>query len=298
MALPLVSIIIPCSRPEQVKQTLELLARQTYPAELNEIILVGSACGTLAEHYPVNVVQTRPLLCPGEGRNLGASVARGNYLLFLDDDCEPALDWIEQNLRALEAPEIGAVGGRIAGKSRAFFARCVDFSRFGFSQAREARETWICSASLGVKRQAFADVQGFNEQLRSEEDIDFCFRLWQRGAKTLYQPAIEVLHDHRRTTLLALLRYSYFYGRVSGLYVKRLYPQMSRRNKLLTAIQRPWFYPLMMLPVALGATLNLLRLNIRAYPQVMLYAPFIFLSKLASHIGIWLWLCHNSQEKH
>lgn len=293
MAQPVVSIIIPCSRPERVGRTLDLLSEQTYPADLSEIILVGAACTSLAYLYPIRVVETRPLMSPGEGRNLGARAARGEYLLFLDDDCEPAPNWIEENLRALAAPEIAAVGGRIEGKSRKFFARCVDFSRFGFAQACEARETWVCSASLGVKRESFEAVGGFNERLRSEEDIDFCFRLWQRGEKTLYQPAIEVLHDHRRTTLVALLRYSYFSGRASGLYVKRLYPHLSRRNKLLTAIQYPWLYPLLILPVSLGATLNLLRLNIRAYPQVMLYAPFIFLSKLASHLGIWLWLCHE-----
>lgn len=291
MSLPTISIIIPCSRPEQVNKTLEQLTRQTYPAELVEILLVGSECAALADSYPARVVVTEAQYYPGKARNTGAYAARGDYFLFLDDDCEPSTDWIEQNVRALEPPHVGAVGGRIVGKSRKFFARCVDFARFGFAQTQQtARESWVCSASLGVKRQAFMLVGGFNEELRSEEDVDFCFRLWASGYKTFYQPTIGVLHDHRRTTLKELLDYSYFYGRVSGLYVKRLYPQMSRRNKLLTAIQHPWLYLWLIIPVSLGAMLNLLRHNVREYPMVLLYAPFILLSKLASHVGIWRWL--------
>lgn len=291
MPLPAISIIIPCSRLEQVSSALEQLMRQTYPSELVEILLVGFGCASLADHYPIKAVETAPLYYPGEARNIGARAATGDYFLFLDDDCEPSADWVEQNVRALAAPDVGAVGGRIAGKSRKFFARCVDFARFGFAQTRgAARETWICSASLGIRRQVFVTVGGFNEKLRSEEDIDFCFRLWASGYKTFYQPAITVLHNHRRTTFKELLRYSYFYGRASGLYVKRRYPQISWRNKLLTAIQHPWLYPLLILPVSLGAMLNLVRHNVREYPVIMVYAPFILLSKLASHIGIWLWL--------
>ncbi len=295
--MPHISVIIPFTRPALAKVVLEKLILQTYPAELTEILLVGSHSGIFADQYPVKAIETAPIYYPGIARNIGARAATGAYMLFLDDDCEPAPDWIAQNVYALNTPDIGAVGGQIAGKSKAFFARCVDFSRFGFSQPSKAALTWVCSASLGVKRTAFAEVQGFNEELRSEEDIDFCFRLERAGYKTLYQPKIKVLHDHRRTTFTDLIRYSYFYGRVSGLYVKRLYATMSFRNTLLTRVQNPWLYPLAMLPIALGATLNLLRLNIKEYPHVVLYAPFIFLSKVATHIGIWQWLLHSSPEE-
>ena len=288
-----VSVIIPFSRLAQAKIVLEKLVQQTYPTELTEILLVGPDSGVFADLYPVKAIETVPIYYPGIARNIGAHSATGIYFLFLDDDCEPAFDWIEQNVRALDASDIGAVGGKIAGKSKAFFARCVDFSRFGFSQSNKSSVTWVCSASLGVKRSAFEAVQGFNEELRSEEDIDFCFRLEQADYKTLYQPAIKVLHDHRRTTFTALMRYSYFYGRTSGLYVKRLYAKMSVRNALLTRVQHPLLYPLMMLPISLGATVNIMRLNIREHPAILLYAPFIFLSKIATHIGIWLWLLHG-----
>jgi GT2 family glycosyltransferase len=273
-----------------VGTTLEQLTHQTYPAALTEIIVVGSNSGSLRGRWPIKAVETLPVYYPGQARNLGAATATKDYLLFIDDDCEPAPDWIEQNLRELERPNTGAVGGQIAGKSKAFFAQCVDFSSFAFYQGNKRLETPVCSASMGVTRQAFERVKGFSEELRSGEDIDFCYRLAKLGFTTVYQPSVKVRHNHGRTHFATLMRYSYFYGRVKGLYVKRRHREMSRRNRLLSRFQHPVLYLLAILPVSVGITSTIVRKNVREYPRVLLYAPFIFLAKVAYHAGIWRWL--------
>ena len=295
---PHVSVIIPYSKPDVAEIALEKLVQQTYPSDRTEILLVGQKSSTLVSRWPIKAIETHPIYYPGEARNIGARAAVGEYLLFLDDDCEPAADWIEQNVRELEQAKIGAVGGQIAGKSKAFFARCVDFSSFAFSQVNKSMEMPVCSASLGVKRQAYEEAQGFSEELRSGEDIDFCYRLMKIGYRTVYRPAVKVLHNHRRTSFAALMRYSYFYGRVKGLYVKLRHRDMSKRNLLLTFIQHPLLYFLMIVPVSLGITATIVRLNLREYPQVLLYAPFIFISKVAYHLGIWRWILQNHVMKH
>ena len=285
-----VSVIIPFSKPDVAEVTLEKLVHQTYPADLTEIIVVGPGSNVLANRWPIKAIDTHPIYCPGEARNIGAAEASGDYFLFIDDDCEPASDWIEQNIHELEQPEIGAVGGQIAGKSKAFFAQCVDFSSFAFSQVNRRMEAPVCSASLAVKRQAYEAAKGFSEELRSGEDIDFCYRLMKMGYKTVYQPAVKVLHNHRRKNLSTLLRYNYFYGRVKGLYVKLQHANMSRRNKILALFYHPLIYMMMIVPVSFGITGMIVRFNIREYPRVILYAPFIFLSKVAYHLGIWQWI--------
>jgi GT2 family glycosyltransferase len=296
VSAPRVSVVMPFSKPDVAVVALEKLAQQTYPAELTEIIVVGQHSSALAERWPIEAIETDPIFYPGEARNIGARAASGEYFLFLDDDCEPALDWIEQCVQELQQPTIGAVGGQIKGKSRAFFAQCVDFSSFAFSQVSRRMETPVCSASLGVKRQAFEDAQGFNEQLRSGEDIDFCYRLMKMGYKTVYQPAIKVLHNHRREKFGVLMRYSYFYGRVKGLSVKLNHREMSKRNLMLVMFQNPLLYFLMIVPVSLGITSTIVRLNAHEYPRVLLYAPFIFLSKVAYHCGIWQWIRKGAPE--
>jgi GT2 family glycosyltransferase len=288
-----VSVIIPFSKPDVVEAALEKLVQQTYPADQTEIILVGPGSNAYVNRWPIKAIETHPLYYPGEARNIGAAAAEGEYFLFLDDDCEPAPDWIEQNMRELEHPKIGAVGGQIAGKSKAFFAQCVDFSSFAFCQVNRRMETPVCSASLAVKRQAYEAAKGFSEELRSGEDIDFCYRLIKMGYQTVYQPAVKVLHNHRRRKFSTLMRYSYFYGRVKGLYVKLRHADMSKRNKILTLFYHPLIYVLMVIPVSLGITGTIVHLNVREYPRVLIYAPFIFLSKVAYHVGIWRWILNQ-----
>ena len=116
------------------------------------------------------------------------------------------------------------------------------------------------------------------------------------GYKTIYQPAVKVLHNHRRKKFSVLMRYSYFYGRVKGLSVKMNHREMSKRNLMLVLFQNPLLYFLMILPVSLGITSTIVRLNAREYPRVLLYAPFIFLSKVAYHCGIWQWIRKGAPE--
>src|SRR5579863_4450965 len=98
-----VSVIIPFSKPDLAAVALERLTRQTYPSELIEILLVGPESSKLASRWPgVKGIDTKPIYYPGEARNIGSREATGDYLLFLDDDCEPALDWVEQNVLELE----------------------------------------------------------------------------------------------------------------------------------------------------------------------------------------------------
>jgi GT2 family glycosyltransferase len=292
-----VSVIIPYSKPDVVEVALDKLIYQTYPTDLIEIIVVGPGSSMLTIRWPIKAIDTDPIYYPGEARNIGAAEAKGDYFLFLDDDCEPALDWVEQNILELEQPKIGAVGGQIAGKSKAFFAQCVDFSSFAFSQVNRRMEMPVCSASLAVKRKAYEAAKGFSEELRSGEDIDFCYRLVKMGYTTVYQPTVKVLHNHRRENFSTLMRYSYFYGRVKGLYVKLRHADMSKRNKLLSLLYHPLFYLMMIIPVSFGITGTIIRLNVREYPRVLLYAPFIFLSKVAYHFGIWRWILKNTSER-
>ena len=102
-----ISIIIPVSRSQKAQKAEESVLAQDYPGL--EVIKVDAK-----------------ELSPAEARNKGAKKARGEILLFLDDDCEAQENWLVENLKALAEPKAGAVGGMIKGKLSAYFA----FKRF------------------------------------------------------------------------------------------------------------------------------------------------------------------------
>lgn len=91
--LPFVSVIIPTyNRKESLLRTLDSLARQTYPADRFEVIVVddGGSDGTeevAQQSFPYDLRYIRQ---ENQGdaaaRNYGALAARGDVLQFLDDD--------------------------------------------------------------------------------------------------------------------------------------------------------------------------------------------------------------------
>ena len=78
MNTPLVSVIIPYSKPDVAEVALEKLMQQTYPAERIEILVVGQQSSALASRWPIKAIETHPIYYPGEARNIGAAEAAPN----------------------------------------------------------------------------------------------------------------------------------------------------------------------------------------------------------------------------
>ncbi len=132
-----VSAVVPTrNRPESLERALRALRSQTRPPL--EILVVdasdGAAEGTLPggqdrrgapsdgvgaprSDPPVRVIAAPPGVC-GQ-RNLGIGQARGSWILLLDDDVEPAPDYLERLLAHVESdPDSGACTGVIVEPDR------------------------------------------------------------------------------------------------------------------------------------------------------------------------------------
>ena len=87
------SLIIPIyNRPEEIDELLESLTKQTY-SDNYEIVIIedGSTitCKHIIEKFPnLNVsYYFKPNSGPGDSRNYGMNVAKGDYFIILDSDC-------------------------------------------------------------------------------------------------------------------------------------------------------------------------------------------------------------------
>ena len=145
-----------------------------------------------------------------EASNQGAAAARGQYLLFLNNDTLVLPGWLDHLIETIENhPANGAVGsmflypdgsiqeaGGVVWQNGAAdhygWRASPDDKRFNF-----AREVDYCSAaSLLIRKEIFERLGGFDRRFAPAyyEDVDLCFGVRSLGFKVIYQPASRLVH--------------------------------------------------------------------------------------------------------
>jgi len=209
---PRVSVVIPtCLKNRDIVATClsGLFERTDYPDA--ETIVVVNNVGDVQEardflgQWAVQVlVWERPYTWSGIN-NFAARHARGDHLLFLNDDVEPlAPDWLKQMVRLGRIDAVGAVGALLrypngtiqhAGvtvSNRTECGRHLFRYRTGREPAvarivgRDRECTAVTGACLLTPRTCFDALGGFDEDLQLvANDIDYCLRLRERGYATV-----------------------------------------------------------------------------------------------------------------
>ena len=222
--LPRFSVVVPTyERPAQLDACLRALARLDYPRGRFEVLIVddGSA------RTPRDVVERfngalevrlfgQENKGPAAARNLGARHARGEFLAFTDDDCEPEPAWLGAFASRFAEEPARVVGGRTTNAlDRNPYSETsqliieVVYEHFN-RDSSEAR--FFASNNFAVHAESFRAVGGFDEAFRTSEDREFCARWRSRGLTLTYEPGAVVRHSHS-LTLGSLWRQHFGYGR-------------------------------------------------------------------------------------
>lgn len=128
-------------------------------------------------------------------RNRGATMARGDYLAFVDSDVELSPQWLQDGLAVFQQDNVVA-SGCFPGVplDATWVQRTWDLHQRGRSRVDSVTPApWLSSMNLLVRRNAFLEVSGFNEQLTTAEDVDLSYRLGQRG-RILNNPSMKAVH--------------------------------------------------------------------------------------------------------
>jgi GT2 family glycosyltransferase len=216
-----VSLIIPFrDRPELLRDCLTGLRGSTY--RNFEVILVdnGSASPALLRRLERlrQRRRYRVLHCPGPFNfarlcNAGAAEARGDWLLFLNNDtCVLTPDWLEQMLAVAGRPDVGVVGATLlypdgtlqhAGMFRRpdgvwdhFYRGYPEDHAGGGGELRQVRAVpAVTGACLLIARGLFAGLGGFDEGLPvTHNDTHLCRRVRRRGLLVAVTPHARLLH--------------------------------------------------------------------------------------------------------
>lgn len=225
---PLVSVIIPTAMGTRaingericlVNRTLESIAAKTTYAEY-EIVVVGDRTveeerlGTLTAHDPgrIRTVRNDRPFNFAEACNLGRDNARGEVLIFLNDDCEVVSDeWLARMVMFTSLDGVGAVGARLLypdGRLQhgGLVARHGGINHrhhgeegshpSGFNQLTVTSNlVAVTGACLGVRADRFDSIGGFAARFPlAFNDVDLCFKLLYAGFRTVFDPEICLVH--------------------------------------------------------------------------------------------------------
>ncbi len=201
-------MIIPTyNRRELLLRALDSVISQTCP--IDEIIVVddGSTDGSQAAVHERHGDRIRYVWQENAGvsaaRNHGMSIARGKYFALLDSDDEWLPEKTSLQLEWLRAhPDFGMVlcdVQRIDGERRPIdiFRRRDFIPEDGWILRWIIHNPALAPASVMFRREVFEDVGGFDEALRTAEDLDFHLRAahrWKIGV--VEKPLVRAMRGH------------------------------------------------------------------------------------------------------
>lgn len=226
----MISIVIISKDEPGLDDTVTYVIKQMNDlAEPSEVVIIDASDGRLDQirkrHEPsVRWVQfERPLgvrtSIPHQ-RNVGVRAAHGEIIVFTDAGCQPEEGWLTR----LVAPLLD--GEQVtAGLALAMPGVTGLYDRAARETLESSYLTECPTINIAFRREAFDAVGGFDEDFAYGSDVDFTWRLTDRGYKIRGVPGAVVRHEWggwRRQ-----LRRSYAYGKARA----RLYRKHPARLK-------------------------------------------------------------------
>ena len=224
---PLVSILIPTmDHTDVLKRCLDSIrAKTTYDSY--EILLIenNSTKEETFAYYDSLAQDPRIRLVRWDGpfnfsaiNNYGAGFAKGDYLMFLNNDIEILTpEWIEELLANVQRPGIGAAGcklyypdktiqhagvvvglGGIAG--HVFSGMDGRMSGYLHKASIQMNVSAVTAAAMMMPKTVFEELGGFEEKLAvAFNDIDLCLRIREKGYRIVYDPFCEMIHHESKS---------------------------------------------------------------------------------------------------
>jgi GT2 family glycosyltransferase len=182
------SVIVPTrNRPDLLAVQLGALATQEWDGDWEVIVADNAASAetvVVAERFTERLPSLRVVDASGRrgaahARNVGAAVARGFSLVFVDDDDVVQPGWLAAMAAALEEHQ--------------FVASATDYELLSESAVQRARgnpqrhvllRAWYPphlpfagGCGLGIRRELHERVRGFDEKMLAAQDNDYCFKV-------------------------------------------------------------------------------------------------------------------------
>lgn len=176
-----ISIVIPTlNRPNQLEK---LFIRLSEVIQAEEVIVVDDSTLALdskiieTQNFQIKYIHRGQKLGVSSARNVGATAAEGEYLLFFDDDDDFTSDWLNDfRTKLSSSPAMIYCDMKIIHAS----------GKEENVSAKERKYSIVIPGAWVIKKALFQDIGGFDERLKFAENTELFFRLGQIEKETEY----------------------------------------------------------------------------------------------------------------
>jgi len=205
------SIIVPVyNRPYEIKELLESLLIADYNKEYEIVVIEDGSSITCQQE--VEAFRDKLTISyyfkensgPGDSRNYGMNVAKGDYFIIFDSDCIIPKGYLTEVERELTTKYVDCFGGSDAAlDSFSDIQKAINFAMTSFlttggirGGSEKISKFQPRSFNMGISREAFKASKGFGN-IHPGEDPDLSIRLWKTGYETRLFPKAFVYHKRR-----------------------------------------------------------------------------------------------------
>ena len=308
---PFVTIILPIRNERQyITSALISIFNQNYPENKIEL-LIADGCSTdgtteIIKNFQKNHLNIQLIENFGEivseGFNLALSQSIGEYILRIDGHSEIPPNYLKNCIELMIKGRADIVGGCIETLSRGVVGRAISVAQaslFGvggvkFRNSQQSKAGFVDTLAFGLhKRELFAELGGYDEEMIYNQDDEFNFRVTQAGKKIWMNPILKTKYI-ARSNYKKLFKQYFNYGlyKVRGFQkrgrifsIRHLIPSLflgGLLSSFLIGYLYNYFFPFNIL---LGTYIitNIIYSIVKSTSYLMI--PFIFISFCVLHIS-------------
>jgi glycosyltransferase involved in cell wall biosynthesis len=225
----MISIIIPTlNRASTLELAIKSFCLQNLSPDQFEIIVVDNgsndntkdiieaAISKFPSHKIRYIYEPEPGLL--SGRHRGALEAKGEILIFVDDDIEADVNWLKAIKESFDDPTVQMVGGRNLPKyeveppqwlewfwlEHPYGKLCAELSLLDFGeQVREIDANYVWGLNFSIRKSTLFELGGFHpdcipkylQYFQGDGETGLTQKANQKGYKAIYQPKALVWHS-------------------------------------------------------------------------------------------------------